>query len=86
MDYISKIIIEVLEERFKNDKSYLSEKKDEIKKHKNKFDGLNYLFNKCDLTTKEEVTKILANNGGWKVEEDEIEYMLEYTNKFLRMV
>ena len=51
MNYVTQTIIDILEERFAKDKSYLSEKLEELHTHKNKYDGLNFLFTKADSTT-----------------------------------
>ena len=51
MNYVTQTIIEILEERFTNDKSYLSEKLEELNTHKNKYDGLKFLCTKADQNT-----------------------------------
>ena len=51
MNYVTQTIIDILEERFIDDKSYLSEKLEELAAHKNKYDGLNFLCTKADKTT-----------------------------------
>jgi hypothetical protein len=52
MNYASQIILEILEKKFQNDPFYLSEKKEELEAHENKYDALMYLF-KLDKETKE---------------------------------
>ena len=52
MNYVTRNLIEIYKERFKNDKSYLVEKLEILEGHKNKYDGLNFLVN-ADATTKE---------------------------------
>jgi len=51
MNYVTQTIIDILEERFADDKPYLSEKLEELIVHENKYDGLNFLFTKADSTT-----------------------------------
>jgi len=51
MNYVTQTIIDILEERFANDKPYLSEKLEELNTHKNKYDGLNFLCTQADSTT-----------------------------------
>ena len=51
MNYVTQTIIEILEERFADDKPYLSEKLEELATHENKYDGLNFLCTKADKTT-----------------------------------
>jgi len=51
MNYVTQTIIDILEERFSNDKPYLAEKLEELNTHKNKYDGLNFLCTKADQTT-----------------------------------
>lgn len=51
MNYVTQTIIDILEERFSNDKPYLSEKIEELMTHENKYDGLNFLCTKADSTT-----------------------------------
>ena len=52
MNYVTRNLIEIYKERFKNDKSYLVEKLEILEGHKNKYDGLNFLVN-TDAITKE---------------------------------
>ncbi|MDD2358323.1 MAG: hypothetical protein PHX13_10475 [Thiovulaceae bacterium] len=52
MNYVSNIILEVMQERFKDDQSYLGDLIEDLKSHENKYDGLMYLF-KLDTTSKE---------------------------------
>ena len=52
MNYITKNLIEIYKERFKNDKSYLNEKLEILNSHNNKFDGLAFLV-ATDAITKE---------------------------------
>ena len=51
MNYVTQTIIDILEERFIDDKSYLSEKLEELTAHENKYDGLSFLYTKADSTT-----------------------------------
>ncbi len=51
MNYVTQILIDILEKRFADDKPYLSEKLEELATHKNKYDGLNFLCTKADSTT-----------------------------------
>jgi len=51
MNYVTQTIIEILEERFADDKPYLSEKLEELATHENKYDGLSFLCTKADKTT-----------------------------------
>ena len=51
MNYVTQTIIDIYEERFADDKPYLSEKLEELNTHKNKYDGLNFLCTKADSTT-----------------------------------
>jgi len=57
MNYVTQTIIDILEERFVDDKSYLSEKLEELTTHENKYDGLNFLCTKADSTTIEMYSK-----------------------------
>jgi len=52
MNYVTRNLIEIYKERFKNDKSYLSEKLEILESHNNKYDGLDFLVG-SDATTKE---------------------------------
>lgn len=51
MNYITSILLEIMEERFINQKDYLKDIKRQFKAHKNKYDGLNYLIVFGDKTT-----------------------------------
>ena len=52
MNYVTRNLIEIYKERFKNNKSYLDEKLEILESHNNKFDGLSFLVG-ADATTKE---------------------------------
>lgn len=52
MNYVTRNLIEIYKERFKNDKPYLSEKLEILESHQNKLDGLSFLIG-ADATTKE---------------------------------
>jgi len=52
MNYITRNLIEIYEERFKDDESYLAEKLEELEAHnKNKYDGLNFLCTSAESVT-----------------------------------
>ncbi len=52
MNYVTATIIDIMKDRFEDDVFYLTEKLKILKKHKNKFDGLEFLVS-ADRTTKE---------------------------------
>ena len=53
MNYVTQTIINILNERFENNQSYLQEKLEELNKHTNKYDGLDYLCTWADKVTVE---------------------------------
>ena len=52
MNYLTLILLQIMEERFADKKAYLAEQKKILKKHKNKYDALNFLV-ASDQTTKQ---------------------------------
>ena len=67
MNYVTQILIDIYNERFAGDHSYLAEKLEELESHENKYDGLNFLCTKADSTTK----KMYAEKTQLTVEEIE---------------
>jgi len=52
MNNVTRNLITIYQERFKNDKSYLEEKLEILENHKNKLDGLSFLINADAVTQK----------------------------------
>ena len=52
MNNITRNLIAIYQERFKDDKSYLEEKLEILESHKNKLDGLSFLINADAVTQK----------------------------------
>lgn len=70
MNHVTNIILEIVQERFKNNQGYLSEVIEELETHQNKYDALMYLF-KLDKQSKEMFAKRIG------VSLEDIESMLE---------
>jgi len=51
MNYVTQTLMEIYSERFAHDKPFLSEKIEELEKHRNKYDGLTFLCCSADETT-----------------------------------
>jgi hypothetical protein len=56
MNNVTRNLITIYQERFKNDKSYLEEKLEILENHKNKLDGLSFLIN-ADTDTQKMYTQ-----------------------------
>ena len=85
MNYISKLILEVLEERFKEEEHYIENKKEELEQYKTKEETLTYLFTKSDEDIQAKVVTKMIKNGSWNYE-DEIEEIIYYSQKLFRII